>query len=133
MTGNNIVTTKFHGAAQETLKFQMAVTVNAGIGGKSALIAMDEFINYLFPEICLEIKYVEGHTQPSGNTSGIFHIFQGTAGIVVSIRIRSVVIKPHDCADAVKSCLLCQKSGNRAVYTAAHGNQSLLLRHIIPP
>ena len=129
MSGDHAVAAQLHGAAHQMLKFQIAVAVNAGIGGGAAFIAADEFGNHLFLKVVREIKHVKGHSQSPGDTSGIFHIIQTAAGGLLIQTQNVVAEQTHGHAGAFIALLLHQKGSHRAVHAAAHGNQRFFFSH----
>ena len=111
------------------VKFQMPVAVDAGIGGCAAFVAADEFGNDFFFEIRLGIEYIEGETQPVGNTSCILCIIQAAAGGFLTIGKNGIVEKFHHGAHAGVTLVHRQIGSHGTVHTAAHGNKRFLLLH----
>ena len=115
---NYPIASQLLGPAEKPVKFQMAVTVDAGIGGQTLLVAGYKFLNDLTVKIVLEIKYIVANAQTAGNCPGIFHIIQRTAGAFLG----AAVVQPHGGSDAFIASLFHEIGGNGAVYAAAHAD-----------
>ena len=127
MAGDHTVTAKLFSPAHQLVKFQMTVTVDAGIGGSAALITADEFLDHFLLKISGEVEDIEGKTQPAGNCPGIFHIIQAAAGGFQIFTQNFVVEQPHGHTNAVPVGSLHQIGRNSAVHAAAHGDERFLL------
>ena len=124
MSGDNGIHLQLLHALIQSLKFQVAIAVNAGVGRTAVSVGIYETIHNLFFEICREIKDVIRHMQTISNTARIFYIVQ-RAACFFPFDAGLFVLKQFHCdAGACISFLLHQQCGYRAVYAAAHGDQS---------
>ena len=105
------------------MEFQIAVAVDAGIGGLTGFVAAHKAPDDLIFKILLEIEYIVGHPQPLGHAPGILHIIQGAAGGFLPLSQNRIVKQPHGGADAAIAFLLHQIGGNGAVHAAAHADE----------
>ena len=129
MTRHHAVTAQLQTPAQQMVEFQIAVALDAGVGGGAAFVAADEIADDLFVEIVGEIEYIVTHAQTGGHLAGVFHIVQGAAGAADLGTDIGVVKKTHGGAGAVVAGVQGEVSGHGTVHAAAHGDQGFLLVH----
>lgn len=79
--GDNGLAAQLPGPLKEAFKFQIAVAVDTGVRGRSALICGNKSFDYLSLEVSRKVEHIIRDAQVSGHTSGILHIFQRTAGL----------------------------------------------------
>ena len=91
VAGGNIVTAPVHGFLQHQTELHGAVAVDAGVGGKARLIAGDEVIDDVFPELRLAVDDHMGDLQLVTDGSGIPAV--------------SLFPQVHGGSHAVKGCL----------------------------
>ena len=125
MPGYHIIIAQFQSPPEQTVKFQMPVAVDTGIGCLSAFIACHKFADNMFFKVILKIKDIMGDPQAAGNAAGILRVIQSAAGAVFLVS----VVEPHGGTHAAVACLPHHPGGNRAVHAAAHTDQSLFLFH----
>ena len=130
MARHHPVAAQFQTSAQQMVEFQIAVALNAGIGGGAAFIAMDEIADDLLVEVVGEIKNIVTHTQPGSDLSCVLHIVQTAAGAANLRADVGIVIQAHGGSRALVSGFFHQISRHGAVHAAAHGDQGLLGIHI---
>ena len=79
--GDNGLTAQLPSPLKEAFKFQIAVTVDTGVRGRSALICGSESVDHLNLEVSGKVEHIVRDAQASGHASGILHIVQRTAGL----------------------------------------------------
>ena len=124
MTGGNRVATQLPGAAQQQVKFQIPVAVNAGDGRAAALVDPHKFVNYFLVKILGEVEDIKGNAQCIGHRPGVLHVVQAAAGVAAGNARRRVLKKPHGHPDARISLLLQKAGGHAGIHPAAHGDQN---------
>ena len=125
MAGDYPIAAQLQSPAEQPVKFQIPVAVNAGIGGQAPFIAVGEFAHDLPVKILGKIKGVVPDAELRGYRTGVLHIFQGAAGAF----FRGVVVQAHGGADALVARLLHQKGSHRAVHAAAHADERTHIVH----
>ena len=60
----------------EPPELQIAVAVNAGIGGAPLLIGLRKAIHHLAAELIGEVEHIVGHIQLISHAAGVLHILQ---------------------------------------------------------
>ena len=115
------------GPVIELFVLHEAVAVDAGIGRAACLVGLHKAADHLLLEVVGEVEDIVGHVHGSGHLPGILRVRQRTAGIGAADADILIVIELHGDADAVIAGLLHERSRHRAVYAAAHCDQSFLL------
>ena len=110
---------------EQLAEFQIAVAVDAGVGGAAGIIGVHKFIDDVGVEFLGEIEYIVGNAHPPGHAAGVLHIVQRAAGLGPVGGLHLPGVQPHGGADALEARLLHQQRGHRAVHAAAHSDQSL--------
>ena len=107
----------------EPPELQIAVAVNAGVGGLPPLVGRGEAVHDLTAEFVGEIEHIVGHIQLVRHAAGVLHILQRAAGAAAGDADVLVAVQRHGSADAVPPLLLHEGSGDAGINAAAHCNQ----------
>ena len=76
MAGGDIIAPQLPRTVQQVVKFQVAVAINAGVGGAAVLVDLHKFADDFFVKLFRKIQHIVGHAQVIGNGTGILHIVQ---------------------------------------------------------
>ena len=109
----------------EPPEFQIAVAVDAGIGGPALLVGVSKAVHHLAAELVGKVENVVGNPQPKCHAAGILHILQRAAGAAAGNTDVLVAVKGHGSADAVPAAVLQKVSGDAGINAAAHCDQYL--------
>ena len=132
VAGGDIAAAQDIGALKELVKFQIAVAVDAGVGGDAVLIGVDEAVDDAGGKFVLEVENVKREAQTAGNAPGVLRVVERAAGMALGDARVLVVIELHHAADAVVARVgqkLCRHAG---IHAAGHGDEHLLSSHWQP-
>jgi hypothetical protein len=79
VAGNDIVKIKLPGPAEEAFKFDITVTVYAGIRGEAVFVGPYKTAYDLLFEFGRKVKHIVGHAYAGSYVPGVPHIAQGAA------------------------------------------------------
>ena len=126
MARDDGVAAKNAGALVETLEFQIAVAVDAGVRRRTVLVGGDKAVDDLTLEVIREVEDIVGNAETECDRARILHILERAAGLR-GLHANILVLKEfHRCADALAALVLHQKCGDARVHTAAHCDQYLI-------
>ena len=119
------------GAPQKGRELHDAVALYAGVGRKSAQIALGERRHDLLAELPHKVEHIKGHPQPERHGARILRVVQRTAcapGFNAGV---FVVEQAHRAADARETLPHGQQRRHGGIHAPAHGNESLTHRKLL--
>ena len=76
VAGGDIAAAQDIGALKELVEFQIAVAVDAGVGGDAVLVGVDEAVDDAGGEFVLEVENVKRKAQTAGNAPGVLRVVE---------------------------------------------------------
>ena len=132
VAGGDIAAAQDIGALKELVEFQIAVAVDAGVGGDAVLVGVDEAVDDAGGEFVLEVENIKRKVQTAGDAPCVLRVVERAAGMALGDARVLVVIELHHAADAVVARVgqkLCRHAG---IHAAGHGDEHLLSSHWQP-
>ena len=133
VAGSHIAAAQELRPLEEGPELQVAVAVDAGVGGEALAVAGRELPDDLLPERIREVEDIVRDAQAEGGGAGVLHILQAAAGPATGEAGVLVLIELHGAAHAVVARVPQQLPRRAGVHAAAHGQQDfgfLHFRHI---
>ena len=130
VTGRNAPAADITGTAQQRIKLDVFVAVNARIRRQAALIAGNKPVNDLFMKNIAHIKDIMINTQTRAHAACVRDVIGRAARTRLFADI-ALIIQRHRHARHVIALLQQQHCTRRAVHAAAHGCENLFLHSMV--
>ena len=115
------------GVGEQRTELEVAVAIDAGIGGAPCLIGPDEFLHHMALEGLAHVDDLVGEAQACTDRGGVVGVRPAAAGAG-----RGIAVQQHGGAKAVVPLLGEQVGGDARIDAAAHGDEYALAGHGSP-